>query len=178
MEDLNAEELTLLTSVIDEDEPSSSLQSVSHDPAKERDPAVQRPLVCKAYPAATSQGLWKSVFGLDDMSLARRVQQVLPLPQRQPLPQLLPKSGPETLQDRDVERALQKWCRLSHRQWPSCCRAFRRSRSPWRTWWFLGRDVGPPLHSCGLLKFVDRGIDRLHLGSSTNSTVAVSTGWS
>lgn len=78
MEDLNAEELTLLTSVIDEDEPSSSLQSVSHDPAKER--------------------LWKSVFGLDDMSLARRVQQVLPLPQRQPLPQLLPKSGPETLQ--------------------------------------------------------------------------------
>ncbi|CAE7211333.1 rotA [Symbiodinium sp. CCMP2592] len=61
MEDLNAEELTLLTSVIDEDEPSNSLQSVSHDPAKER--------------------LWKSVFGLDDMSPSRRVQALLP-PQR------------------------------------------------------------------------------------------------
>jgi len=78
MEDLNAEELTLLTSVIDEDEPSNSLQSVSHDPAKER--------------------LWKSVFGLDDMSPSRRDQQALPPPQRRQLPQLLPKSGPETLQ--------------------------------------------------------------------------------
>ena len=46
MEDLNAEELNLLTSVIDEDEPSNSLQSVSHDPAKERDPAVKRPAPC------------------------------------------------------------------------------------------------------------------------------------
>ena len=54
MEDLNAEELTLLTSVIDEDEPSNSLQSVSHDPAKERDPAELRGLLCgKAYLAAT-----------------------------------------------------------------------------------------------------------------------------
>ena len=39
MEDLNTEELTLLTAVIDEDEPHNSLQSVSHDPAKERSAA-------------------------------------------------------------------------------------------------------------------------------------------
>ena len=58
MEDLNADELTLLTSVIDEDEPYNSHQSVSHDPAKERALAENQGICMPGIPSRSSGVPW------------------------------------------------------------------------------------------------------------------------